>query len=64
MGMQVVVVRPFGLHSKGDMVTDASEIAKILASEAASNVVRVGVPVLSPGGAAAAANPNGATKGS
>jgi hypothetical protein len=41
MSTTLVVVRPFGSHAKGDAIADAAAIAAILASEQASNVVRV-----------------------
>lgn len=44
MEFRLVTVRPFGAHRKGDVINDSSEIAKILAGEDASNVVRVAMP--------------------
>lgn len=44
MTIQLVVVRPFGTHSKGDVIGDAASIATILASEQATSVVRVQLP--------------------
>jgi hypothetical protein len=44
MDIRLVVVRAFGVRAKGDVVTDADEISKILADERAANVVRVAVP--------------------
>jgi hypothetical protein len=41
MNVKLVVVRPFASHAKGDVVSDSGEVAKILASESAANVVRV-----------------------
>ena len=61
MSMQLVVVRPFGAHSRGDVVTDPGQIAKILASESAANVVRVGVPAVPPASPGPAVASAGAT---
>ena len=36
----LVVVRPFGSYAKGALITDATTIASILASEHATSVVR------------------------
>lgn len=44
MNITLVVVRPFGAHAKGDVVTDAAAIAQILAGEQAHCVVRVTAP--------------------
>jgi hypothetical protein len=44
MNMQLVVVRPFGGLTRGDIVTDPKRIAQILTSEYAHAVVRVTVP--------------------
>ena len=41
MTIQLVVVRSFGTYVKGDTITDQSLIAKIVASEQATCVVRV-----------------------
>ena len=41
MNTTLVVVRAFASHAKGDVVTDAAQIATILAGEQAGNVVRV-----------------------
>ena len=41
MNTILVVVRPFGAHRKGDVITDAATIAAVQASENASHVVRV-----------------------
>jgi len=41
MNHHLVVVRPFGAHQKGDVITDAAEIASILASPNADHVVRI-----------------------
>ncbi len=59
MDIRLVVVRPFGPHSKGDMVTDATETQKILASEHAADVVRVGLPSVVNGSAAGAPGTSG-----
>lgn len=40
----LVIVRPFGSYSVGDVVSDESTIAKILASEHAGHVVRIKPP--------------------
>ena len=37
----LVVVRPFGSYSIGDVVTDETTIAQILSSEHAAHVVRI-----------------------
>lgn len=63
MSMQLVVARPFGTHLRGDVVTDPAEIAKILASQSAANVVRVGQPVIAPASAAPTANSGATSKG-
>lgn len=44
MVMKLMVVRPFGVHAKGDVVTDPAEVTKILACEDACKVVRVSAP--------------------
>lgn len=41
MDIKLVVVRPFGAYAKGAVITDATKIAAILASEHATAVVRV-----------------------
>ena len=41
MQFSLVVVRPFGDHAVGDVITDANEIARILGSELTGHVVRV-----------------------
>jgi hypothetical protein len=41
MDMHLVVVRPFGGHTRGDIITDAVRITQILNSEHARSVVRV-----------------------
>ncbi len=43
MTIQLVVVRPFGTYAKGSVIGDAASIATVLASEHATNVVRVQV---------------------
>lgn len=45
MEMHLVVVRPFGGLARGDTVTDAAQIADILHSEHARDVVRVVAPM-------------------
>jgi hypothetical protein len=40
----LVVVRAFGSYHVGDVVTDSSTVAKILASEHAAHVVRIHPP--------------------
>ncbi len=44
MDIKLVVVRPFGTHQRGDVVTDVTEIAEVQAGEHAGCVVRVAVP--------------------
>lgn len=41
MNIHLVVVRPFGAHQRGDVITDAGMVAQILASSNAHDVVRV-----------------------
>jgi hypothetical protein len=41
MNINLVVVRPFGPHARGAVITDAATIASILASEHATYIVRV-----------------------
>ncbi|HEX3350106.1 MAG TPA: hypothetical protein VHS58_18610 [Acetobacteraceae bacterium] len=41
MNTFLVVVRPFGSHAKGDVITDAATIAATSAGENAAYVVRV-----------------------
>ncbi len=41
MTSTLVVVRPFGAHAKGDVVSDPAAVAQILAGENAHCVVRV-----------------------
>jgi hypothetical protein len=41
MDMHLVVVKPFGDHARGDIVTDATRINEILNNEHARSVVRV-----------------------
>lgn len=40
----LIVVRPFGPHRPGDAIADPDEVARILASEQAGNVVRIQPP--------------------
>jgi len=49
MEMHLVVVRPFGSFSRGDVITDSLRIASILGGEYAHFVVRVAARM--PGGA-------------
>ena len=44
MNTHLVVVRSFGGLARGDVVTDAVQIAEILSSEHARSVVRVVTP--------------------
>ena len=46
MNIQLVVVRSFGNHAKGDTITDQEAIASILAGPYAKDVVRVQSPLL------------------
>jgi hypothetical protein len=41
MSQALVVVRPFAGHKRGDTITDAKEIARVLGSELKAHVVRV-----------------------
>ena len=41
MNIHLVVVRPFGAHQRGDVITDAGMVAQILACSNALVVVRV-----------------------
>ena len=41
MNTVLVVVRPFGPHAKGDVITDAATIAAVQAGQNAHCVVRV-----------------------
>ncbi len=50
MTLKLVVVRPFGTHGKGDVITDAAAIAAVLQSEQAACVVRVIAPAPAAGG--------------
>jgi hypothetical protein len=45
MNVHVVVVRPFGGLSRGDIVTDSVRVTQILSSPHARDVVRVATPV-------------------
>lgn len=42
MEMKLLVVRAFGPHTKGDILSDSGDIAKIIAGQHAGDVVRVG----------------------
>ena len=46
MDVRLVVVRPFGSHAKGDVLSSPSDVMKILSSEDVSNVVRISVPAV------------------
>jgi len=46
MDVRLVVVRPFGSHAKGDVLSSPADVMKILTSEDVCNVVRVGVPAM------------------
>jgi hypothetical protein len=41
MKLHLVVVRAFGAYAKGDAITDADAMARVLSSENARDVVRV-----------------------
>lgn len=41
MKSALIVVRPFGAHAIGDVITDAGKAGELLASEHAHDVVRV-----------------------
>jgi hypothetical protein len=43
MTTKLVVLRPFAGFKRGDTITDAAAIAKIMSSEQACSVVRVNV---------------------
>ncbi|MDR3538803.1 MAG: hypothetical protein P4L71_20070 [Acetobacteraceae bacterium] len=45
MAIELVVVTPFGEHQKGAVISDATLIAAILASEQEAHVVKVTAPV-------------------
>jgi hypothetical protein len=49
MEWKLVVVRPFGTHLKGDVLSDATLIARVLASDNARDVVRVTVSTVKGG---------------
>ncbi len=40
----LVVVRPFGPHRVGDVVSDADAVSRVLASEHVDHVVRIDPP--------------------
>jgi hypothetical protein len=44
MKLALVVVRPFAGHDHGDLITDPTEITRVLDSEHAACVVRVTPP--------------------
>jgi hypothetical protein len=44
MNQHLVVVRPFAAHQKGDVISDAADIASVLASPHADHVVRIPAP--------------------
>ncbi len=37
----LVVVRPFGTHAIGDVITNATDVTSILASDHATHVVKI-----------------------
>lgn len=41
MNSALIVVRPFGAHAVGDVITDAARATELLAGEHAHDVVRV-----------------------
>ena len=41
MNSALIVVRPFGIHAVGDVITDAGKARELLAGEHAHDVVRV-----------------------
>lgn len=41
MNSALIVVRPFGVHAVGDVITDAARATELLAGEHAHDVVRV-----------------------
>lgn len=43
MQFHLVVVRPFGTYAKGAVITNAVDVATILAGENAADVVRIAV---------------------
>lgn len=45
----LIVVRPFGAHRPGDAISEADEVAHVLASEHAGHVVRCVSPGPAPG---------------
>lgn len=42
--MHLRVISPFNGHKVGDLITDSKQVAAILASEQANNVVKVAAP--------------------
>lgn len=44
MKQALIVIEPFGEHLRGDQITNAKEIAAVLASENAASVNRVQIP--------------------
>ena len=42
--MHLIVTEAFGEHRRGDLITDAGEVAKILAGEHQVYVVRIPAP--------------------
>lgn len=44
MAIELVVVTPFGGHRKGDVISDAAEIEKVLADSRSAHVVKVTAP--------------------
>lgn len=46
MNIHLVVTQAFGLHAKGDIISDQSEIQSILASNHAGHVVSTPMPCI------------------
>jgi hypothetical protein len=44
MSTVLLVVRPFGGHARGDLITSPADIRALLASEHVHNVIRVAAP--------------------
>ncbi|MBV9784783.1 MAG: hypothetical protein JO264_13320 [Acidisphaera sp.] len=51
MTFKLVVVRPFGTHAPGDVITASGDMDAILKGELAAHVVRVQVPESKPAAA-------------
>ncbi|MBV8465914.1 MAG: hypothetical protein JO218_08210 [Burkholderiales bacterium] len=41
MAIQLVVVQPFGVHQRGEVIADAQQVAAVLAGDLAGHVVKV-----------------------